>query len=32
MIRAVANVVHDGARPEEAHQLYLELSRAAVPV
>jgi 3-hydroxy-5-phosphonooxypentane-2,4-dione thiolase len=30
MIQAVAKVVHEGARPEEAHDLFLELSRTAV--
>jgi 3-hydroxy-5-phosphonooxypentane-2,4-dione thiolase len=30
MIQAVAAVVHDNARPEEAYELYLELSNAAV--
>ena len=30
MIQAVAKVVHEGARPDEAHELYRELSRSAV--
>jgi putative autoinducer-2 (AI-2) aldolase len=30
MIRAVAKVVHEDARPEEAYELFQELSRAAV--
>jgi putative autoinducer-2 (AI-2) aldolase len=30
MIRAVAKVVHDDARPQEAHELYQELAREAV--
>jgi len=30
MIQAVASVVHDGARPEEAHELFRELAQAAV--
>jgi putative autoinducer-2 (AI-2) aldolase len=29
MIRAVANVVHEGARPEEAYELFRELSHEA---
>jgi putative autoinducer-2 (AI-2) aldolase len=32
MIRAVGSVVHDGARPAEAHELYRELSGLAVRV
>jgi putative autoinducer-2 (AI-2) aldolase len=32
MIRAVAQVVHDGARPAEAYELFRELSRAPEPV
>ena len=31
MIQAVAEVVHEGARPGEAYGLFQELSRAAVP-
>jgi 3-hydroxy-5-phosphonooxypentane-2,4-dione thiolase len=31
MIQAVSKVVHDGVRPEEAHELYRELAHAAVP-
>jgi len=31
MIRAVAGVVHEGLRPNEAHELFLELAREAVP-
>ena len=30
MIQAVVKVVHDGARPDEAHELYRELSVPAV--
>lgn len=30
MIQAVAKVVHDGARPEEAHELYREFANAGV--
>jgi putative autoinducer-2 (AI-2) aldolase len=30
MIQAVGKVVHDGATPEEAHELYTELSNASV--
>ena len=29
MIRAVRAVVHDGVRPDEAHDLYRELAREA---
>ena len=29
MIRAVGAVVHDGVRPDEAHDLYRELAREA---
>lgn len=32
MIQAVAKVVHEDARPEEAHELFRELSQGAVPV
>ena len=32
MIRAVASVVHDGARPAEAYEQYRELSGLVVPV
>jgi putative autoinducer-2 (AI-2) aldolase len=31
MIRAVAGVVHEGMRPNEAHELFLELARETVP-
>jgi putative autoinducer-2 (AI-2) aldolase len=31
MIQAVAEVVHEGARPSEAYALFQELSRTAVP-
>jgi len=31
MLEAVARVVHDGLRPEEAHALFEELARAAEP-
>jgi putative autoinducer-2 (AI-2) aldolase len=31
MLEAVARVVHDGLRPEEAHALFSELARAAEP-
>jgi 3-hydroxy-5-phosphonooxypentane-2,4-dione thiolase len=31
MLEAVARVVHDGLRPEEAHPLFEELARAAEP-
>jgi 3-hydroxy-5-phosphonooxypentane-2,4-dione thiolase len=31
MIRAVAKVVHEGARPEEAHELFEDLARSAEP-
>jgi putative autoinducer-2 (AI-2) aldolase len=30
MIQCIAKVVHEGARPDEAHELYRELSRSAV--
>jgi putative autoinducer-2 (AI-2) aldolase len=30
MIQAVANVVHEGARPEEAHELFRELALSGV--
>jgi putative autoinducer-2 (AI-2) aldolase len=30
MIQAVAHVVHQGTKPEEAYELFMELSRAAV--
>ncbi len=32
MIQAVAKVVHEDARPEEAYELFRELSQGAVPV
>jgi putative autoinducer-2 (AI-2) aldolase len=31
MLEAVARVVHDGVRPDEAHALFEELARAAEP-
>lgn len=31
MIRAVAEVVHEGARPRDAYELFQDCSRAAVP-
>jgi putative autoinducer-2 (AI-2) aldolase len=31
MIRAVGGVVHEGMRPSEAHELFLELARETVP-
>jgi putative autoinducer-2 (AI-2) aldolase len=31
MIRAVAGVVHESMRPNEAHELFLELARETVP-
>jgi putative autoinducer-2 (AI-2) aldolase len=31
MIQAVANIVHDDARPDQAYELFQELSRSAVP-
>jgi len=31
MIQAVARVVHEDARPEEAYQLFQELAREQVP-
>jgi putative autoinducer-2 (AI-2) aldolase len=31
MIQAVTEVVHEGARPREAYELFQELSRSAVP-
>ena len=31
MIRAVAGVVHEGMRPNEAHELFQELARETVP-
>jgi putative autoinducer-2 (AI-2) aldolase len=30
MIQAVAKVVHEDARPEEAHEVFRELSQSAV--
>ena len=31
MIRAVAAVVHDGARPDDAYELFQALSRERAP-